>query len=103
MMGAKNHAVVMPDANKEQSLNALVGAGFGAAGAAWPPRLPCSWARPTSGSPHRREGEDAQGQWRHRKGADLGPVISKQALARIEGLIEDGVKEGAKLELDGRR
>jgi malonate-semialdehyde dehydrogenase (acetylating)/methylmalonate-semialdehyde dehydrogenase len=32
MMGAKNHAVVMPDANKEQSLNALVGATFGAAG-----------------------------------------------------------------------
>ncbi|HEX5130272.1 MAG TPA: aldehyde dehydrogenase family protein, partial [Usitatibacter sp.] len=32
MMGAKNHAVVMPDANKEQSLNSLVGAGFGAAG-----------------------------------------------------------------------
>ncbi len=32
MMGAKNHAVVMPDANKEHSLNALVGAGFGAAG-----------------------------------------------------------------------
>jgi malonate-semialdehyde dehydrogenase (acetylating)/methylmalonate-semialdehyde dehydrogenase len=32
MMGAKNHAVVMPDANKEGSLNALVGAGFGAAG-----------------------------------------------------------------------
>src|SRR5262252_3073414 len=32
MMGAKNHAVLMPDANKEQSLNALVGAGFGAAG-----------------------------------------------------------------------
>src|ERR1700680_4189554 len=32
MMGAKNHAVVMPDANKEKSLDALVGAGFGAAG-----------------------------------------------------------------------
>ncbi len=32
MMGAKNHAVVMPDANKEQTLNALVGATFGAAG-----------------------------------------------------------------------
>jgi malonate-semialdehyde dehydrogenase (acetylating)/methylmalonate-semialdehyde dehydrogenase len=32
MMGAKNHAVVMPDASKEQSLNALVGATFGAAG-----------------------------------------------------------------------
>lgn len=32
MMGAKNHAVVLPDANREQTLNALVGAGFGAAG-----------------------------------------------------------------------
>lgn len=32
MMGAKNHVVVMPDANKEQTLNALVGAAFGAAG-----------------------------------------------------------------------
>ncbi|KAG1479939.1 hypothetical protein G6F53_014234 [Rhizopus delemar] len=32
MMGAKNHAVVLPDANKEQTLNAMVGAAFGAAG-----------------------------------------------------------------------
>ena len=32
MMGAKNHAVVLPDANKEQTLNALAGAAFGAAG-----------------------------------------------------------------------
>ena len=32
MMGAKNHAIIMPDANKEQSLNALLGAAFGAAG-----------------------------------------------------------------------
>lgn len=32
MMGAKNHAVIMPDANKQQTLNALVGAAFGAAG-----------------------------------------------------------------------
>ncbi len=32
MMGAKNHAIVMPDANKEQTLNALAGAAFGAAG-----------------------------------------------------------------------
>ncbi|MDR8045733.1 aldehyde dehydrogenase family protein, partial [Burkholderia cenocepacia] len=31
MMGAKNHAVVLPDAHREQSINALVGAGFGAA------------------------------------------------------------------------
>ncbi|WP_156440624.1 aldehyde dehydrogenase family protein, partial [Burkholderia sp. MSMB1072] len=32
MMGAKNHAIVLPDANREQAINALVGAGFGAAG-----------------------------------------------------------------------
>ena len=36
------------------------------------------------------------------KGADLGPVISKNAKNRILGLIDDGVREGAKLELDGR-
>jgi malonate-semialdehyde dehydrogenase (acetylating) / methylmalonate-semialdehyde dehydrogenase len=36
------------------------------------------------------------------KGADLGPVVSKTAKNRVLGLIDDGVKEGAKLELDGR-
>jgi malonate-semialdehyde dehydrogenase (acetylating)/methylmalonate-semialdehyde dehydrogenase len=36
------------------------------------------------------------------KGTDVGPVISKNAKHRILGLIEDGIKEGAKLELDGR-
>src|SRR5277367_5792136 len=36
------------------------------------------------------------------KGADLGPVVSKNAKNRILGLVEDGIKEGAKLELDGR-
>ena len=34
-MGAKNHAVVMPDANKEQALNGIIGAAFGAAGQVW--------------------------------------------------------------------
>lgn len=46
MMGAKNHAVVLPDANKEQTLNALVGAGFGAA---WRPRWRCSSAARRTG------------------------------------------------------
>ena len=104
MMGAKNHAVVMPDANKEQSLNALVGAGFGAAGQRcmavsvavlvgdakqWIPDL-VDKAKSLS--------VNAGAE----KGADLGPLISKQAKARVESLIEDGVREGAKLELDGR-
>ncbi|MEO6021633.1 MAG: aldehyde dehydrogenase family protein, partial [Burkholderiales bacterium] len=38
----------------------------------------------------------------HEKGADLGPLISKTAKQRVAGLIEKGVAEGAKLELDGR-
>jgi len=105
MMGAKNHAVVMPDANKEQSLNSLVGAGFGAAG-----------QRCMAVSVAVLVGE--AGKWipdivakaktlkvsaGHEKGADLGPLISKHAKERVEGLIEQGVREGAKLELDGRK
>jgi len=104
MMGAKNHAVVLPDAHKEQSLNALIGAGFGAAGqrcmaisvavlvgkaAEWLPDLVAkSRTLKVSGGTE--------------PGADLGPLISKTAHARVKSLIEIGVKEGAKLELDGR-
>jgi malonate-semialdehyde dehydrogenase (acetylating) / methylmalonate-semialdehyde dehydrogenase len=104
MMGAKNHAVVMPDANKEQSLNALVGAGFGAAGQ----RCMATSVAVLVGAANQwipdivAKAKTLKVNGGTEKGADLGPVISKQALARIEGLIEDGVKEGAKLELDGR-
>jgi len=104
MMGAKNHAVVMPDASKEHALNALVGATFGAAGQRcmatsvtvlvgeaqnWIPDIvaKAKTLKVNAGS---------------EKGADLGPVVSKNAKNRILGLIEDGIKEGAKLELDGR-
>jgi malonate-semialdehyde dehydrogenase (acetylating) / methylmalonate-semialdehyde dehydrogenase len=105
MMGAKNHAVLMPDANKEQSLNSLVGAGFGAAGQ----RCMATSVAVLVGEANKwipdivAKAKTLKVNAGTEKGADLGPVISKQALARIEGLIEDGVKEGAKLELDGRR
>lgn len=104
MMGAKNHAVVMPDANKERSLDALVGAGFGAAGqrcmatsvavlvgeaSQWIPDIVAK-ARTLKVN----GGTEA--------GADLGPVISKQAKERIESLIAQSEREGAKVELDGR-
>jgi malonate-semialdehyde dehydrogenase (acetylating)/methylmalonate-semialdehyde dehydrogenase len=103
MMGAKNHAVVLPDAHKEHTLNALVGAAFGAAG-----------QRCMAISVVVLVGE-AQ-QWTadlvtKAKGLsigngldnpDLGPVISRTAKERIEGLIARGVEEGATLELDGR-
>ncbi len=104
MMGAKNHVVVMPDAPKEQTLTALIGAGFGAAGqrcmassvvvfvgesAQWIPDLA-------------RMAQNLKVNAGHETGADLGPVISSNAKKRILGLIEEGVAEGAKLELDGR-
>jgi malonate-semialdehyde dehydrogenase (acetylating)/methylmalonate-semialdehyde dehydrogenase len=105
MMGAKNHAVLMPDANKEHSLNALVGAGFGAAGQ----RCMATSVAVLVGDANKwipdivEKAKSLKVNGGTEKGADLGPVISKQALARIEGLIEDGVKEGARLELDGRK
>ena len=104
LMGAKNHAVVLPDANREQALNALVGAAFGAAGQRcmavsavvlvgaardWIPELVAK---------ARRLKVDAG----FVPGADLGPLISCAARDRVVGLIEQGVADGAVLELDGR-
>jgi malonate-semialdehyde dehydrogenase (acetylating)/methylmalonate-semialdehyde dehydrogenase len=104
MMGAKNHAVVMPDANKEQSINALVGSTFGAAGQ----RCMATAVTVLVG--------DAQ-QWIPdfvakakslkvnagvEKGTDVGPVVSRSAKNRVLGLVEEGIKAGATLELDGR-
>ena len=104
MMGAKNHAVVLPDANKEQTLNALAGAGFGAAGQRcmatsvvvlvgasqqWLPELveKAKTLKVNAGT---------------EAGTDIGPVVSKSAKERVLSLIGKGVEEGATLELDGR-
>ncbi|KUZ10912.1 methylmalonate-semialdehyde dehydrogenase [Burkholderia diffusa] len=104
MMGAKNHAILLPDANREQAINALVGAGFGAAGQRcmatsvavlvgaardWLPDIvaKAKLLKVNAGS---------------EAGTDVGPVVSRGAKARILSLIETGIKEGAKLELDGR-
>jgi len=104
MMGAKNHAIIMPDANKEQTLNALVGAAFGAAGQRcmalsvavlvgearqWIPDLveKAKTLKVSAGV---------------EKGTDVGPLISGAARDRVLRLIERGAEEGAKLELDGR-
>lgn len=104
MMGAKNHAVVLPDANREQTLNALVGAAFGAAGQRcmatsvavmvgesrqWIPQL-------------KALAEQLKVNAGSEPGTDVGPLISPRAKARVEELIESGVREGARLELDGR-
>jgi malonate-semialdehyde dehydrogenase (acetylating)/methylmalonate-semialdehyde dehydrogenase len=104
MMGAKNHAVVMPDANKEQSLNSLVGATFGAAGQ----RCMATSVTVLVGEARTwipdivAKAKTLKVNAGVEKDADLGPVVSKNAKHRILGLVEDGIKEGAKLELDGR-
>jgi malonate-semialdehyde dehydrogenase (acetylating)/methylmalonate-semialdehyde dehydrogenase len=104
MMGAKNHAVVLPDANKEQSLNALVGATFGAAGQ----RCMATSVTVLVGEAQKwipdivAKAKTLKVNAGTEKGADFGPVISRSAKARILGLVEEGVKAGAKLELDGR-
>ena len=104
MMGAKNHAIVMPDANKEQTLNALVGAGFGAAGQ----RCMATSVAVMVGKANDwipdlvNKAKTLTINGGTVPGTDVGPVISKQAKSRIEGLIEKGIAEGCKLELDGR-
>jgi malonate-semialdehyde dehydrogenase (acetylating) / methylmalonate-semialdehyde dehydrogenase len=104
MMGAKNHAVVLPDANKEHSLNALVGATFGAAGQ----RCMATSVTVLVGEAQKwipdivAKAKTLKVNAGSEKGADLGPVVSRTAKQRILGLVEDGIKEGAKLELDGR-
>ncbi|MDE1181613.1 CoA-acylating methylmalonate-semialdehyde dehydrogenase [Paraburkholderia sp.] len=104
MMGAKNHAVVLPDANREQALNALVGAGFGAAGQRcmatsvvvmvgaskeWLPDLV-------------NKAKTLKINAGHEAGTDVGPLVSRAAKQRVLGLIDSGVKAGATLALDGR-
>src|SRR5690554_7371117 len=101
MMGAKNHAVIMPDANKEQTLNAIAGAAFGAAGQrcmALPVVILVGESR--SWLPELVErAKSLRVNAGCEPGTDVGPVISRNALARITDLIESGVSEGATLEL----
>ncbi|XP_028057402.1 methylmalonate-semialdehyde dehydrogenase [acylating], mitochondrial-like isoform X4 [Camellia sinensis] len=103
-MGAKNHGVVMPDANVDATLNALAAAGFGAAGQRC---MALSTVVLVGGS---KSWEDKLVERAKalkvsagmEPDADLGPVISKQAKERIYKLIQSGIEGGARLLLDGR-
>ena len=104
MMGAKNHVVVMPDANKEQTLNALVGAAFGAAGQRC---MALSVAVMVGETKHWvdelvNKTRTLKVNAGHEPNTDVGPVISTRAKARVLDLINSGVEQGAELLLDGR-
>lgn len=103
-LGAKNHAAVLPDCNKNHALNAIAGAAFGAAGQRcmalstlvmigetkdWVPEIA-----------ERARGIKMDGGFE--EGADLGPVISPESKRRIEELIASAEEEGATILLDGR-
>lgn len=103
-LGAKNHAAIVPDCNKNHALNAIVGAAFGAAGQ----RCMALSALVMIGETKEWLPEIAE---RARKlnvnggfeeGTDLGPVISPQSKSRIEQLIASAEEEGATILLDGR-
>jgi malonate-semialdehyde dehydrogenase (acetylating)/methylmalonate-semialdehyde dehydrogenase len=105
--GAKNHMIIMPDADMDQAADALIGAGYGAAGERC---MAISVAVPV--------GEEAAnalmerlvprvealkiGPYTAGNDVDFGPVVTAQALERIKGLVDQGVKEGATLAVDGR-
>lgn len=104
MMGAKNHVVVMPDANKEQTLNALVGAAFGAAGQRC---MALSVAVMVGETKHWvdelvNKTKTLKVNAGHEPNTDVGPVISTRAKARVIELINSGIEQGAELLLDGR-
>lgn len=104
--GAKNHAIIMPDADLDQAADALIGAAFGAAGERC---MALSVAVPVG-----QETADALVAKVLEKAkalkvgpsldpsSDFGPVVTAEAKARIEAAIAAGVEEGAELVLDGR-
>lgn len=104
--GAKNHMIIMPDADLDQAANALMGAGYGSAGERC---MAISVAVPVGDETADRLIAKLTpmvealriGPYTDDK-ADMGPVITKEARERILGLIDSGVEAGAKLVVDGR-
>ncbi|KAJ5476669.1 Methylmalonate-semialdehyde dehydrogenase [Penicillium sp. IBT 31633x] len=103
-LGAKNHAAVLPDANKNQALNAIVGAAFGAAGQRCMALSTCVMVGETKEwlpeIAERAKALIVGGGFE--EDADLGPVISPESKKRIEDLITSAEEEGATILLDGR-
>ena len=103
--GAKNHLVVMPDANLEQAVDALIGAAYGSAGE----RCMAISVAVAVGSVADKLVEALIPRVKALKikngmeaDAEMGPLVTAAHKAKVEGYIDDGVKAGAKLLVDGR-
>lgn len=101
--GAKNHMVVMPDANKAQVINNLVGSSVGAAGQRCMAISVAVFVGSTKEWIEDLKTEMAKmqpGAWNDDKAA-YGPLISREAKNRVVALIEEGKAQGAVCQLDG--
>ncbi|MBL0920080.1 MAG: CoA-acylating methylmalonate-semialdehyde dehydrogenase [Hydrogenophaga sp.] len=103
--GAKNHMVVMPDADLDQAVDALIGAAYGSAGE----RCMAISVAVLVGDVGERIMPKLIERTKTLKvldgmnlAAEMGPIVTAAAHARISGYIEAGAKEGAKLLVDGR-
>jgi malonate-semialdehyde dehydrogenase (acetylating)/methylmalonate-semialdehyde dehydrogenase len=104
--GAKNHMIIMPDADMNQAVDALMGAAYGSAGercmavsVAVPVGRETAEALISKLEPKIRAlrvgpGTDPE--------AEMGPLVSKQHFEKVSGYVDQGVAEGAKLVVDGR-
>ncbi|WP_116138353.1 CoA-acylating methylmalonate-semialdehyde dehydrogenase [Trinickia diaoshuihuensis] len=103
--GAKNHMVVMPDADLDQTIDALIGAGYGSAGERCMAISVAVLVGDVADKIMPRLAERAR-QLVVKNGmepdAEMGPIVTRQALERIEGYIATGIEEGATLVVDGR-
>ncbi len=104
--GAKNHMIVMPDADLDQAADALVGAAYGSAGE----RCMAISVAVTVGnatadallSKLERRIEKLQVSDGMKEGAELGPLVTKPHLEKVKAYIQHGKEEGAELVIDGR-
>ena len=105
--GAKNHMIVMPDADIDQAADALVGAGYGAAGERC---MAISVAVPVGEATADKLIEKLVpriealkvGPYTAGNDVDYGPVVTAAAKEKILGLVDSGVEQGATLVVDGR-
>lgn len=104
--GAKNHMVVMPDADLDQAADALVGAAYGSAGERC---MAISVAVAVGGSTADTLVDKLQDRIGRLKvaggmtdGAELGPLVTGAHLERVTGYVQQGTDEGASLVVDGR-
>ncbi|HSD52946.1 MAG TPA: CoA-acylating methylmalonate-semialdehyde dehydrogenase [Burkholderiales bacterium] len=103
--GAKNHAVVLPDADLEFTADALIGAAYGSAGercmAISAVVAVGAAADPLVGLLRKKCQAIKIGPG-HTDGVDMGPLVTRQHRDKVAGYVDLGIKEGAKLVADGR-